>query len=115
MLRHDLPTHCDTVTMALSAVTALTFSEKLGVLPDRIFEAMFNDRLVAKGTILAVVTDIFETYIARTNFDELCVLLTRAKVADRLLEYFPPGQQKEEAFKAHFEKEGLHQLVCFFA
>jgi hypothetical protein len=94
-------------------VTALVFTEKLGVLPDRIFEAMFNDRLVAKGTILQVVTDIFQYCIQIMNgsVDELVSLLSKAKVADRLLEYFPPGQQTEEAFRAHFEKEGLPKLV----
>ena len=97
------------------AVTALVFSEKLGVLPDRIFESMFNDRLVAKGTILAVITDIFKYYIELSNgsVEELCVLLAKAKVADRLLDYFPPGQQTEDAFKAHFEKEGMAKLVRY--
>jgi hypothetical protein len=85
------------------------------VLPDRIFEAMFNDRLVAKGTMLQVITDIFKYYIKFMNgsVDELVSLLGKAKVSDRLLEYFPPGQQTEEAFKAHFEKHGMNKLVLF--
>lgn len=101
---------------SLSAVTTLVFTEKLGVLPDRIFEAMFNDRLVAKGTILAVTTDIFECYMKLTKggVDDLVSLLSKAKVADRLLEYFPPGQQTEEAFKEHFEKHGMEKLARFW-
>jgi hypothetical protein len=94
-------------------VTTLVFTEKLGVLPDRIFESMFNDRLVAKGTILAVITDIFECYMKlnKGGVDDLVALLVKAKVSDRLLEYFPPGQQTEEAFKEHFEKHGMEKLV----
>jgi hypothetical protein len=94
-------------------VTALVFSEKLGVLPERIFESMFNDRLVAKGTILLMVTEIFKQYMAVMSggADDLVALLAKAKVSNRLLEYFPPGQQTEEAFRKHFEAEGLHKLV----
>jgi hypothetical protein len=99
----------------VAAVATLVLTEKLGVLPDRIFESMFNDRLVAKGTILAVITDIFECYMRLTKggVDDLVALLVKAKVADRLLEYFPPGQQTEEAFKEHFEKHGMEKLVRF--
>lgn len=94
------------------AVTALVFTEKIGVLPERIFESMFNDRLVAKGTILLMVTDIFRQFIAITgSVDDLVVLLTKAKIANRLLDYFPPGQQTETAFQEHFQKEGLDKLV----
>lgn len=94
-------------------MTALVFTEKLGVLPERIFESMFNDRLVAKGTIITMVTEIFKQYMAITdgNVEDLVTLLTKGKVANRLLDYFPPGQQTEAAFKSHFEKEGLDKLV----
>ena len=92
-------------------MTTLTFTEKLGVLPDRVFEAMFNDRLVAKGTMLQMITEIFKVYIKMSSVDDLVALLSKAKVADRLLLYFPPGQQTEEAFKTHFENEGMHALV----
>eukprot|EP00892_Ulva_mutabilis_P007334 jgi/Ulvmu1/4973/UM207_0017.1 len=96
----------------IAIVTALVFTEKIGVLPERIFESMFNDRLVAKGTILLMVTDIFRQFIAITgSVDDLVVLLTKAKIANRLLEYFPPGQQTEAAFQEHFQKEGLDKLV----
>lgn len=97
------------------AVTALVFTEKIGVLPERIFESMFNDRLVAKGTILLMVTDIFRQFIAITgSVDDLVVLLTKAKIANRLLDYFPPGQQTEAAFQEHFQKEGLDKLERFW-
>ena len=94
-------------------MTTLVFTEKLGVLPDRVFEAMFNDRLVAKGTILQIITDIFACYMQQTKggADDLVALLSKAKVADRLLEYFPPGQQTEAAFTSHFEKAGMPKLV----
>lgn len=94
-------------------MTTLVLTEKLGVLPDRVFESMFNDRLVAKGTVLQVVTDVFRQYLSVTGggADELVQLLHKAKIAHRLLDFFPPGQQTEDAFKAHFEKEGLQFLV----
>lgn len=76
---------------------------------------MFNDRLVAKGTILLMVTDIFRQFIAVTgSVDDLVVLLTKAKIANRLLDYFPPGQQTETAFQEHFQKEGLDKLVSSY-
>eukprot|EP01025_Chloroclados_australasicus_P008738 TRINITY_DN13199_c0_g2_i2.p1 TRINITY_DN13199_c0_g2~~TRINITY_DN13199_c0_g2_i2.p1 ORF type:complete len:506 (-),score=54.46 TRINITY_DN13199_c0_g2_i2:193-1710(-) len=106
----------------IAITTALVFTEKLGVLPDKIFEALFNDRLIAKGTVLSVLTDIFRYYMAfmdeknkekkgASGSDELVSLLVRAKVANRLLDYFPPGQQTEEAFVRHFEAEGMSSLV----
>lgn len=60
-----------------------------------------------------MITDIFKFYMRLMDgsVDELVALLARAKVADRLLEYFPPGQQTEDAFKAHFEKQGMPALV----
>lgn len=102
-----------TTDSSVCAVTALVFTEKLGVLPERVFESMFNDRLVAKGTIIAMVTEIFKQYMAITdgNVEDLVTLLAKAKVSNRLLDYFPPGQQTEAAFKSHFEKEGLDKLV----
>lgn len=97
----------------MRAAATLVFTEKLGVLPEHVFEVMFNDRLVAKGTVLWTITDIFKTYIERRDADELISLLTRAKVVGRLLEYFPPGQQTPEAFEAHFRKHGLEKIVRF--
>lgn len=87
------------------------FTEKIGMLPERIFEALLNDRLVAKGTVLTVVTHIFREYLKHSTIDELVALLTRGKIVHRLLDYFPPGKQTEECFEEHFGAAGMQNVV----
>jgi hypothetical protein len=36
------------------------FSQKVGVLPEKMFTALLNDRLVAKGTVLEFITNLFK-------------------------------------------------------
>ena len=43
---------------------ALVFSTKVAVLPENVFSALLNDRLVAKGTVL----ELFTTFL------QVCVL-----------------------------------------
>ncbi len=42
------------------AATSLVFSQKVGVLPEKTFAALTNDRLVAKGTVLEFITNLFK-------------------------------------------------------
>lgn len=100
-----------TQRLCVRAATALMFTEKIGMLPERIFEALLNDRLVAKGTVLTVVTHIFREYLKHSTIDELVALLTRGKIVHRLLDYFPPGKQTEECFEEHFGAAGMQNVV----
>ncbi len=44
---------------------------KIGVLPERVLVPLLNDRMVAKGTILAFVTDFFVDFLATGSVDDL--------------------------------------------
>ena len=44
---------------------------KIGVLPERVLTPLLNDRMVAKGTILAFVTDFFVDFLATGSVDDL--------------------------------------------
>eukprot|EP00891_Asterochloris_glomerata_P001856 jgi/Astpho2/1856/Aster-00382 len=95
----------------VAIATARVFSMKVGVLPDRVLMSLMNDRMVAKGTILEFVTDFFQDYLATDNMDDLVILLRKARLDDRLLEFFPPQKRNLADFEAYFKKEGLSKLV----
>lgn len=46
------------------AAMALTFSLKVGVMPENIFASLLSDRLVAKGTVLEVMCIFFQVCMA---------------------------------------------------
>ena len=50
-----------------SAALALVFNYKIGVVAENIFNAMFTDRLVVKGTMLDVVTVFFQVQCRSTH------------------------------------------------
>lgn len=96
----------------LAIFTALTFSQKLsGLPPETIFNALLKDSLIAKGTVLGFITECFKEYLVENSFDDLIGLLKRAKIEDRLLDFFPMQKRSIEAFSEHFSKEGLGALV----
>eukprot|EP00246_Nothoceros_aenigmaticus_P011296 TRINITY_DN301_c0_g1_i1.p1 TRINITY_DN301_c0_g1~~TRINITY_DN301_c0_g1_i1.p1 ORF type:complete len:412 (+),score=99.72 TRINITY_DN301_c0_g1_i1:296-1531(+) len=98
----------------LAVFTALTFSQKLsGLPPETIFQALLDDSLVAKGTVLSFVTDSFKEYLVENTLDDLVALLKRAKMEDRLLDFFPMQKRTIESFADHFSKEGLGVLVDY--
>lgn len=90
---------------------ALVCSQKISVVLDRVFTAMNNDRLIAKGTTLEVVTCFLKEFLTKDSLDDLVAVLSKAKVADKLIDYFPPVKQTEEDFRTHFEAQGLGALV----
>ncbi|KAL3701478.1 hypothetical protein R1sor_019500 [Riccia sorocarpa] len=98
----------------LAVFTALTFSQKLsGLPPETIFTALMSDSLIAKGAVLGFVTDAFKEYLVDNSLDDLIALLKRAKMEDRLLDFFPMQKRTIEAFAEHFSKEGLGVLVDY--
>ncbi|KAH7290990.1 hypothetical protein KP509_30G071800 [Ceratopteris richardii] len=98
--------------LKLAIFTALTFSQKLsGLPPENIFSVLLKDSLVAKGTVLGFITDCFNEYLVENSFDDLIALLKRAKIEDRLLEFFPMQKRTMECFSEHFSKAGLIPLV----
>jgi hypothetical protein len=160
------------------------FSQKVGVLPEKMFNSLLNDRLVAKGTVLEFITNLFKVgagapqglpssqaaaaagprhgatcrslpgpqlparpegptcrpacpplslsspcapplnpalqlaehplhgcppyaplqeYLKDATVDDLVALLTKAKVAHRLLEFFPPSKRSHADLSATFK------------
>ncbi|KAL3838547.1 hypothetical protein ACJIZ3_023138 [Penstemon smallii] len=96
----------------LAIFTALAFSQKLsGLPPETVFQPLLKDNLVAKGIVLAFITDFFKEYLVDNSLDDLISVLKRGKMEDNLLEFFPPTKRTPEALSEHFNKEGLVQLV----
>ena len=93
-----------------AAATARVFSMKIGVLPDRVLMSLINDRMIAKGTILDFITAFFKDYLATDSMDDLVQLLRKARLDDRLLDFFPPQKRNLTDFDAHF-KASLHNVV----
>ena len=90
---------------------ALVFHLKISVIPENIFSSCFHDRLVSKGTMLEVMTSFFAEFLAKDTIEDLVTILTKAKVVDRLFDFFPPEQRTAEHFNTHFSDSGLHALA----
>ncbi|KAK9823766.1 hypothetical protein WJX72_005350 [[Myrmecia] bisecta] len=95
----------------LAIATARIFAVKLGCLPDRVLPSLMNDRMVAKGTILQFVTEFFKDFLATDTIDDLVLLLRKAKLDNRLLDFFPPQKRTLQELDAHFKSVGLDKLV----
>ena len=98
----------------IATATALVFSQKLGALPENVLGTLLNDRLVLKGTVLDFVTTFFAVFLAKdsgSNLDDLVVMLSKARVVDRLLDFMPPSKRSSADFAAHFKAAGLDALV----
>lgn len=95
----------------IAIALALVFSNKIAVLPENVFAAMFNDRLVAKGTVLEVLTVFFQEFLAKDSLDDLVSILSKAKVADRMLDFMPPSKRTNQDFGEHFKAANLVSVV----
>lgn len=95
----------------IAIALALVLQYKIAVLPDNIFAAMLNDRLVAKGTVLEVLTLFLQEYLVKESMDELVAILFKARVANRLLDFMPPTKRTVADFNEHFKNAGLEALV----
>ncbi len=108
LLEHYGAAERDKIAIVLSQV----FIQKLGVPPENVFGVLLNDVLVAKGTSLSFVTCMFREWLRDASLEDLQAALRRGKVEERLLEFFPQQRRSADAFAAHFEAEGLHELVA---
>merc|ERR1711976_716988 len=68
----------------ISIANALIFSNKLGVLPE---------------------------YLANCSMDDLIVLLKKAKMEKRMMDFFPAERRTPEKFNQHFEEANLPAIV----
>jgi hypothetical protein len=108
LLEHYAAAERDKIALVISQV----FIQRLGVPPENVFTVLLNDVVVAKGTTLAFVTSLFRGWLKDSTLEELMGVLRRGRVEDRLLEFFPQQRRSAEAFAAHFEAEGLGELVA---
>lgn len=95
----------------LGIALALVFIQKISVVPENIISSCLNDRLVVKGTMLEVMTVFFQEFLAKDSIDDLVSVLSKARVVDRLLEFFPPQSRTPQDFNKHFKAAGLDALV----
>mmetsp|Transcript_181 Transcript_181/g.463 ORF Transcript_181/g.463 Transcript_181/m.463 type:complete len:420 (+) Transcript_181:190-1449(+) len=95
----------------ISMAIAMIFSNKLGVLPEEVFESLENDRMIAKGTVADFLTEFFREILKKINMDELILLMKKAKIEKRLIEFFPPEKRTPEHFNQHFAEAGINAIV----
>ena len=95
----------------IAIAMARCFALKVGVLPERVLPAALEDRLVARGTIGIFITDFFSDYLATEGVESLVELLRKARLQDRLLEFFPQQKRTWEEFEEHFKTAGLGDFV----
>lgn len=128
----------------IASASAAVFAQRIGCLPENVLTTLLNDRLVAKGTVLDFLTAFFRAFLdaaaaeraagggggeggagggkgektataTAAPVDDLVQLLVRARVADRLLEFTPPGKRTLEALLSHLRAEGLGPFADWVA
>lgn len=75
--------------------------------------AIFEDHLVKDGISLRFATILFRSWLEEKDIGAVVKGLRAADLDSRLLELFPLNKRSQEAFVAHFKKEGL-EAVAFF-
>lgn len=95
----------------LAIASALVFSMKLGPLPDQVMQSLLDDAKVNKGTSLEFLTDFCKEYLIKDPISELDMLLKRARLDNRMLDFFPQQKRSIEDFNSYFTKSGLIALV----
>ncbi|EFN59008.1 hypothetical protein CHLNCDRAFT_33763 [Chlorella variabilis] len=97
----------------IAIALARCFSMKVGILPDSILPKMLLDRLVLRGAVLQFVTEFFKDFLATDSVEHLLEVLRKAKLDNRLLEFFPQQKRTWADFESHFAAAGLDDLVQY--
>jgi hypothetical protein len=97
----------------IAIAAARCFSGKLGVQPDRVLQALMIDRMVAKGLVLQWITAFFQDFLATESIDDLVALLRKARLDNRLMDFFPPHKRTLTDFDAHFQAAKLQPIVDY--
>lgn len=66
-----------------------------------------------EGLALEFITVMFRAWIQESSMDAITASLRKGGVSEMLLEFMPLAQRNKAAFNAHFEKEGLDEIVKF--
>jgi len=87
---------------------------KVGILPENVLSALLNDRLIQRGIILEFMKVFFQDFLSECSLDDLVAILTKAKVAASLFDYFPPQRRNWAAMSEEFDPIGLGPLVKWY-
>lgn len=90
----------------IAVATSLTFSMKLGLPPENVFNVLMNDVMIGKGTILSFMTHFMQDFLSDNTLEEMMITLKRGKVEDLML-FFPMQKRTPENFEAHFKEANL--------
>ena len=67
--------------------------------------------MVAKGTIGRFITAFFADFLDTESVESLVDLLRKARLQDRMLEFFPQQNRTWDDFNSHFVEAGLSDFV----
>jgi len=95
----------------LAIATALVFNMKLGPLPEPVMQSLLDDAKVNKGTSLSFLVAFCKEYLSKDPIDELDMLFKRARLDNKMLNFFPQGKRTIDNFNSYFTESGLVALV----
>ncbi|ORY05221.1 ARM repeat-containing protein [Basidiobolus meristosporus CBS 931.73] len=78
-----------------------------------VLSVLLKDHLVKKGESLQFVTAVFKSYLVDHGVDSLGIMLRKADLESKLMEFFPPNKRDEDCFARHFEAEDMKELVDY--
>lgn len=78
-----------------------------------VLQGLLADHVVRDGMALKFITEVFKEWLSRTSVESFVTTMRKSGVEDRLLDFFPSGERKEEAFEAHFNEHGLEKIVRY--
>ncbi len=88
-------------TAKLAIATALVFNNKLGPLPDKVMQSLLDDAKVNKGTSLEFLTHFCKEFLNRDPIEELDMLFKRARLDDKMLNFFPQQKRSIDHFNSY--------------
>jgi hypothetical protein len=77
-------------------------------------QSLAKDHVVKDGVALSFLTTFFRTYLSKQSIEHLSANLRKSGLRDILL-VFPQQSRDRATLDAHFKKEGLPQIVDWYA
>ena len=74
-------------------------------------QSLLDDAKVNKGTSLEFLTQFCKEFLNRDPIEELDTLFKRARLDDKMLNFFPQQKRSIDHFNAYFTESGLKVLV----
>jgi hypothetical protein len=86
---------------------------EMGIAP-KCLPSLTKDHVVKDQVALSFLTQFFRIYLQRQTIDHLAATMRRSGLRDVLL-IFPSNMRDKASLDAHFKKEGLPQIVDWYA